>query len=87
MSDSGVMMTCAEAIESIRFYMEGELSKDAAVLLSAHLKECPACAKEFATRKQVLALLGKTYGNKQISQQFDKNANTKLSAMRDSGAR
>jgi hypothetical protein len=85
MSDNGVAMACDMAVESIRFHMEGELPGESVAQLNEHLKSCRACAAEFKTRKQVLALLGNTYRNKQISEQFDSKANSKLAVIQETG--
>ncbi|HYF49793.1 MAG TPA: zf-HC2 domain-containing protein [Planctomycetota bacterium] len=79
-------LSCEQAVESIRFHMEGELGAEETQVLQQHLNGCANCRKEFATRKQVLGLLGKTYGQRRISPEFDKNANQRLKvAMTDTG--
>ena len=80
---NNTIINCTEAVESIRFVLDGEAEPEVSVALNKHLAACPACKQEFDRRKKVLALLGNTYQQKKISDSFDVTANRKLVAMKE----
>ena len=83
MSDSTTYINCEEAVASIRSVLDGEASPDLAASLDSHIAVCAGCLEEFERRRQVLALLGNTLGQRRISDSFDLNANKRLNVMRD----
>jgi hypothetical protein len=87
MGQSATFMTCEAAVESIRFMLDGELDSGAESALNQHLAGCGGCKAEFEKRRKVLALLGNTFNRRKISDDFDVNANKRLTAMRETPAR
>ena len=83
MNHSATFMSCEDAVESIRFMLDGELEGDTAAALNKHLSGCAACNAEYDRRRKVLALLGNTFNRRRISDDFDANANKRLTAMRE----
>ncbi|MCZ7646400.1 MAG: zf-HC2 domain-containing protein [Planctomycetota bacterium] len=77
------IVPCAEAVEQVRPYLDGELPPSQAAAFLEHLHSCPGCKAEFDSRKEVFSLLGQTYSAKRISDSFDNLANKRLLTMRN----
>ena len=59
MKNKKIRMSCDEARELMFGYIEGELSRDEASRLSAHLMECPECREELESCRKMLDTLEK----------------------------
>ncbi|MCK6472841.1 MAG: zf-HC2 domain-containing protein [Planctomycetes bacterium] len=71
---------CQDAMVNVRPFLDGELPEDEARALEAHVAACTACRNEFKAREEIIAMLGRTYGKKRISDEFDTSANRKMLA-------
>lgn len=57
-------MACEEWCKQLELYLDGELGNSEAAALSAHVRECPACASEMLERvqlKRTVQTAGKRY--------------------------
>ncbi|MFH0938131.1 MAG: zf-HC2 domain-containing protein [Planctomycetota bacterium] len=79
---TNTVISCAEAVSSMRGYVEGELSNDLKAVLLEHVNGCVSCRSNLAARQQVISALGNAYGQIQISNNFDKTANSCLNQLR-----
>jgi anti-sigma factor RsiW len=64
-------MNCEDAVESMRAYLEGELSANDKVALLEHVNACPECKADFDARRQVISALSDAYSGITISKSFD----------------
>jgi len=80
-------MACEAWHEKLDAYVDGELASSEASALSAHLRECAACAAEALQRvqmKRAVAVAGKRY---EPSAQLRARVATSVSAKRRSPSR
>lgn len=55
-------MTCAEVVEQLDFLAANECDPATAAKLHQHLRECAACARQYAASQQLIAQLDAQYG-------------------------
>jgi len=79
-------LSCAEALEHSRAFLEGGLEPVQLQLLEAHLRQCTACRQEVEARRKVVQLLGAAFNGTRISGQFEAEATKRLSSMRQTGS-
>ncbi|MCK6472117.1 MAG: zf-HC2 domain-containing protein [Planctomycetes bacterium] len=78
-------ITCKDAQELLRPYLEGEMSDAAAALLEGHLNACARCREQLDARREICTLLQGAYQGHRISGGFDQTATKKLEELRRTG--
>lgn len=60
---AGDGVDCAEVVEKVYLYLDGELDSDATLLLRGHLDECVGCLRAYGLEKEVKALVARCCGS------------------------
>jgi mycothiol system anti-sigma-R factor len=54
---------CAEVIETVYLYLDGECGDDARAKIRIHLDECAPCLRQYGIEQEVKALVARCCGN------------------------
>ena len=54
---------CAEVIEKVYFYLDGEIDDDTRQKLREHLDECAPCLRKYGVEQDVKALVARCCGS------------------------
>lgn len=55
-------LDCADVVEAVYLYIDGELSEDVIDKIRVHLDECSPCLREYGIEQEVKALIARSCG-------------------------
>ncbi|MBI3831176.1 MAG: hypothetical protein HY291_16780 [Planctomycetes bacterium] len=71
-------ITCQEAPEYFRIFLEGQLTPEQSLQMHNHLEACPKCSLAIKEHKELLTLLNETLGANGINSDFSERADRRL---------
>ena len=73
---------CAEVIEQVYLYLDGEIQDEGRAKVREHLDECAPCLREFGLEQDVKALVARCCGGETAPEHLKQNLLVKLQQVR-----
>jgi len=73
---------CAEVIEKVYFYLDGEIDEETRHKLREHLDECAPCLRKYGVEQDVKALVARCCGSDVAPEGLRERLTVRLQAVR-----